>query len=379
MRLITRVKDIRYQISTLMQERNMSSITSIRAKIIDNTIAKLNTELSSVELSNIGTNIADMNTVKTTISASKAAIIKAILLKNTDGNITTDDLVTIYESIQERIINNSKYSLNNDYKTYINLWKESIKNDDNKDINIIENISKFISSHTQIQNVAEITLIQDYFNKIISKVAIDYNELDFAYNSNNYVLNNIVKIVKHVLSNTVGVNLLNIIQQLLREELRIKHPYDKTYTDEIGYTRLLDEKIKKILETSSVNGINLDSYIMDELIEKIIKIHFNLYEDEYDRDNMEDVNTIFMKINKLLEANVVISLASVGKDSTDSSQIMKELKEKIYPYFKDYLETNLKLIKRFIDGYMNSLINYGQSLNIYCVLLNKGFDESKLK
>ena len=27
----------------------------------------------------------------------------------------------------------------------------------------------------------------DYFNKIISKVALDYNELDFAYNSNNYV------------------------------------------------------------------------------------------------------------------------------------------------------------------------------------------------
>jgi hypothetical protein len=84
-----------------------------------------------------------------------------------------------------------------------------------------------------------------------------------------------------------------------------------------------------------------------------------------------------MKINKLLESNVVLSLTTIGKDSADSSQIMKELREKIYPYFKDYLETNLKLIKRFIDGYMNSLINYGQSLNIYCVLLNKGFAESK--
>ena len=317
-----------------------------------------------------------MNTIKTNVSTSKVATNNAILAKNIVGNITTDNLITIYESIQERIINNTKFSLNNDYKTYINLWKESIKNDDNKDINIIENISEFISSHTQIQNIAEMTLIQEYFNKIISKIALDYNELDFAYNGNNYVLNNIVKIVKHVLSNTVGINLLNIIQQLLREELRIKHPYDKTtYADEIGYTRLLDEKIKKILESSNVNGISLDSYIMDELIEKIIKIHFNLYEDVYDRDNMEDINTIFMKINKLLESNVVLYLTSIGKDS--ESQIMKELKEKIYPYFKDYLETNLKLIKRFIDGYMNSLINYGQSLNIYCILLNKGFAESK--
>jgi len=378
--LKNRLKDIRGQIYYLIKEKNSTSIkpTPIRAKIIDQTIAKLKNELTSADPSNIEMNIRDMNTIKTNINTSKAASINAILAKNTNANITTDNLITIYESIQERIINNSKFSLNNDYKTYINLWKESIKTNNNKDINIIENISEFISSHTQIQNIPEMTLIQEYFNKIISKFALDYNELDFAYNSNNYVLNNIVKIVKHVLSNTVGVNLLNIIQQLLREELRIKHPYDNTtYTDEITYTRLLDEKIKKILETSNVNGISLDSYIMDELIEKLIKIHFNLYEDAYDRDNMEDINSIFMKINKLLESNVVLSLTTIGKDSADSSQIMKELREKIYPYFKDYLETNLKLIKRFIDGYMNSLINYGQSLNIYCVLLNKGFAESK--
>jgi flagellar basal body-associated protein FliL len=48
MRLRTRVKDIRSQISTLMEEKNSSSLkpTLIRAKIIDQTIAKLNTELS---------------------------------------------------------------------------------------------------------------------------------------------------------------------------------------------------------------------------------------------------------------------------------------------------------------------------------------------
>jgi hypothetical protein len=94
-------------------------------------------------------------------------------------------------------------------------------------------------------------------------------------------------------------------------------------------------------------------------------------------NNMEDINLIFLKISKLLESNTVISLSSIGKD--DSTQIMKELKEKIYPYFKDYLETNIKIIKRFIDGYMNSLINYGESVNIYSMLLDKAFMESKIK
>ncbi len=377
-KLKQKVKDIKTQIATLMEERSTPTITPIRAKMIDQIVANLNANLASAELSNIDTNIADMTTVKNNIDLTKLASVNAVLVKNTEANVTTDNLITIYESIQDRIINNTKYSLNNDYKTYINLWKESIKNNDYKDINVIDNISTFIGTHTQIQNIPEMLLIRDYFNSIISKLALDYNELDYAYNGNNYVLNNFVKIIKHVLSNTVGVNLLNIIQQLLREELRIKHPYDKdSYTDEVGYTKLLDQKIKKIFETATINGISLDSYIMDELIEKVIKIYFNLYEDSYDKDNMEDINTIFMKINKLLEANVVLSLSTVGRDS-DTSQIMKELKEKIYPYFKDYLETNLKLIKRFIDGYMNSLINYNNSLNIYCILLNKGFEEYKI-
>ena len=55
----------------------------------------------------------------------------------------------------------------------------------------------------------------------------------------------------------------------------------------------------------------------------------------------------------------------------DSSLVVKELKEKIFPYFRDYAETNIKLIKRFIYGYMSSLVNFSNALSIYSMALNK--------
>ena len=375
--LKNRIKLINEQIANLNEELSNPQITPIREKIVRQTILKLQNELASAELTNVDADINAMEEIKTDINIRKNFKSGMIKLKNNPTNINTDDLISIYESIQERMINSNKFGINNDYKTYINLWKKSIKDKNYTDINLIENISTYIMSHTKIQDISQIELIQNYFDKIIKKISMDYVELDYSFNGNNYVLNTIVKIIKHVLSNTVCVNLLNIIQQLLREELRIKHPYNSGYSNELEYTKLLDEKVKQVIISSDIQGLSLDKYIMDEMIEKIIKINLNLYEDSYDKDNMEDINNIFMKISKLLESNTVLSLSTIGKD--ESNQIMKELKEKIYPYFKDYLETNIKIIKKFVDGYMFSLINYGDCLNIYTTILNKAFDESKIK
>jgi hypothetical protein len=403
---------IQEQIRNLTEELRNPAITPIRNKVITQTINKLQNELNSSDLANIDTEIDDMNKAKTEINIRINFKTGMIKLKNNPTQINTDNLITLYDSIQEKIINSTKFGINNDYKTYINLWKKSIKDKNYSDINLIQNISNFINNHTKIddkiqdtiqdkiqnkiqnkiqdkiqdklqdtiQNKSQIELIKNYFDKIIKKICLDYNELDYSFDGNNYVLNMIVKIIKHVLSNTVGVNLLNIIQQLLREELRMKYPYNSDYTNDLKYTKLIDEKVKQIIISSDIQGLSLDKYIMDEMIEKIIKINLNLFEDSYDKDNMEDINNIFIKISKLLESNTVLSLSISGKDGKDeSNNIMKELKEKIYPYFKDYLETNIKLIKRFIDGYMNSLINYGSCLNIYSIILQKAFDESKIR
>ena len=373
---MARKKEILAQYRSLSEEFLQVTTSDLRKKIIFETSKKLLDSLGRTEFRDISNNIAQMMNIekiidgdpfsKNTIDTIKGKIEET----NIAANMNTTDIIALYESIQSKIINNTKFGINNDYKTYINLWKKSIENNDIYGVNIIENISQFILTHLEIKDSPQILLIQSYLDKVISKLATDYMELEYVYKGDNYVLDTLINIIKHVLSNTVGVNLLNIIQQLLREELRINFP--KGVETDLDYAKIIDTKIKKIIESSNVQGFQLDSYIMDTLIEKVIKINLNLYEDTYDKDNMEDINNVFLKINKILESNVVIKL-------NDSSQVIKELKEKIYPYFKDYLEVNLKVIKKFIDGYMSSLINYTNCLTNYSLILVKANTEKEIK
>lgn len=371
-------KDKTEQINNLNEEKRNHSTNQLRKIIIDKTIKTIEDELTSEKFKNIDKNKSEMEIIKKEINKNKTN--KTDVIKNRinkEENINTENLITIYESIQDKMINDRNIN-NNDLKTYINLWKKSIEDKNYSSINIIENICNFIKTRTEIENNMEIELIKKYFDKIITHICVDYVELDYSFNGDNYILNMIFKIIKHVLSNTICINLINIIQQLLREELRIKYPYNSSeYKDDFKYSQLIDSKVKFILTSSDIHGLNIYSYIMDELIEKVIKINLNLYEDSYDKDNMEDVNNIFMKISKLLESNTVIPLSNGG--NTDSNQIMKELKDKIYPYFKDYLDINIKLIKKFIDGYMSSLINYSNCLNIYNSVLVKAISEKNIK
>jgi hypothetical protein len=188
-------------------------------------------------------------------------------------NISTN-LTAIYESIQSNIINNANIPFSNDYKTYMIIWKDSIKNNDNQEISIIENIATYVNVNNGKKDLLSIDLCANYLEKIVAKLAIDYNDLEYEYKGSNYVLNNVVEIIKHALSHTMGVNLLNMIQQVIREEIKNKFPYDdKTYPTELKYNEIIDENLKQTLLSSiNINGGKLDTYIMDTLIEKLIKI-----------------------------------------------------------------------------------------------------------
>ena len=361
--------EIQKQIDNLNLEKADPDTNRMRIKIIDQTINKLTLDLANLNLTQVDANnkSLEQSTIKLKIDLKKNVNDIKINMRKI---LYKTDIVSIYESIQKDIINNGTVSLNDDYKTYMLLWKESIKNNDHKTISIIENISEYISTHNSINDISEITIFQSYLDKVISKLAQDYNELEYSYNGDNYVLNSIINIIKHILSHTIGINIINIIQKVLREELRMKFPYDvKTYQSELSHTKVIDEKIKQILISANVRGIKLDTYIMDTLMEKIIKINFNLYEDSYDKDNIGDISSAFNYISKLLEANAIIKL-------DESSLMLKELREKIFPYFKDYTETNLKLVKKYLDGYMNSIINYSNVLNIYKLVLEKAQKEN---
>jgi hypothetical protein len=364
-----KAEEIQRQIDNLNLEKADPKTKKSRNIIIDETINKLQLELTNINVPQLDTNNKSLEKSKQQLNIGLKGNIDTIKRRIKNLQLKSD-IIPMYESIQSNIINNGAVTLNGDLKTYMLLWKESIKNNDNKTISIIENISEYISSYNTLENLPNIINLQSYLDKVVSKLAQDYNELEYTYNGDNYVLNSIINIIKHILSHTISINLMNIIQKVLREELRMKFPYDvNTYQTELSHTRVIDEKIKQILVSSNVRGIKLDTYIMDTLIEKIIKINLNLYEDSYDKDNIGDTSAAFNYIIKLLESNAIIKL-------DETSIMLKELREKIFPYFKDYTETNLKLIKKFVDGYMNSIINYSNVLNIYKLVLEKAQKET---
>ncbi len=359
------ITKINEQIANLNKEKADNSTSKLRIQIIDSTIANLNAELAKPEYVSVIANNKTLKGTKSKINFEMRKNVADIKSNFSKLNISTN-LISMYESIQFNIINDANMPFENDYKTYMTIWKDSIKNNDNKDILIIENIANYLNINNSKKDLLQINLIANYLSTIIESLARDYNDLEYEYNGSNYVLNNVVEIIKHALSHTMGVNLLNMIQQVIREEIKNKFPYDdKTYPTELEHNKFIDENLKQTLLSSiNINGVKLDTYIMEILIEKLIKINLGLYEDDYDKENIGDANMAFNLIVKLLESNGVIKL-------DDSSLVVKELKEKIFPYFRDYAETNIKLIKRFIDGYMSSLINLSNALNIYYLTLNK--------
>ncbi len=359
-----RITKINEQIANLNKEKADASTNKLRKQIIDSTILNLNAELAKPEYVSVIANNKTLSGTKTQINIEMKKPVTDIKSNFSKLNISTN-LVNMYESIQSNIINNANMPFENDYKTYMIIWKDSIKNNDNQEISIIENIANYINVNNSKKDILEIDLCSEYLEKIIAKLSTDYNDLEYEFNGSNYVLNNIIEIIKHAMSHTMGVNLLNMIQQVIREEIKNKFPYDdKTYPTELKYNEIMDDNLKKTLLSSNDSSIKLDTYIMDTLIEKLIKINLGLYEDETDKENIGDVNMAFNVIIKLLESNAVVKL-------DDTSLVIKELKEKIFPYFRDYAETNIKLIKRFIDGYMSSLINLSNAVSIYSMALNK--------
>lgn len=368
--LQTKLAKIQEQIVNLQAEKNEADTSELRKRIIDDIILKLRTEIAKPEYASLVVDKIQSENVKSRITIELKQGIRDIRT-NMDRLVASSELITMYESIQTNIINTANRPFEDDYKTYMLIWQEAIKNNSMNSIKIIENISEHIMKNITLETypIISLTLIQQYFDKIVSKLALDYNELEYVYNGDNYVLNSIINIIKHILSHTVGVNLLNIIQQLIREEIRMKTPYDtKAYPTELYYNDIIDNKLKDVLLASKVKGVKLNEYIMGELIEKLIKNNFDLYEDSYEKENMKDSNSLFLEINKLLEANGIINL-------DEKSLVMKELREKIYPYFKDYIETNLKQIKKYVDGYMNSLVNYSNIISIYTMIMTKAQTE----
>ena len=285
---------------------------------------------------------------------------------------SVSDILQLYNDVVDKILEIN----NDDYRTYMTLWEELFKTQDEiKATDVTQVINKIFiqlndvlqKSKKNIKNIdPEITKNITIAIDLLTKHINDYFELPYVYEGDNYVLDRIVAIFEHIIKNTMLVNLYHIVQKLIRVELASKMPNVKLIDDD-EYNNILDENVVKIA-TTEINNMSIKKYIFEILPKKIIKNTLNLYENDEDDDKSITLVGLLEYINKLLEPNIIISI-------TKDDKIVRTLNEYVYPYFKDYIDINVKMMKKLTDTYLSMIISLNPKLNMYNLIVKKAVTE----
>ena len=163
LQLKLKAEEIQKQIVNLNLEKNDPTTKKTRSKIIDETINNLQTEIKKIDVSGVDADNKLFEKRRKELNIALKVNIDTIK-KNIKKLQMKSDIISMYESIQSNIINNGTVTMNDDLKTYMLLWKESIKNNDTDSIMIIENLSKYISKYNPLENLPNLTILQSYLD-----------------------------------------------------------------------------------------------------------------------------------------------------------------------------------------------------------------------
>lgn len=275
---------------------------------------------------------------------------------NKSGDIINYDILKIYEKISEEIRN---ISLNeDDYRTYPLLWQNLFKNlvtsemDKTQIIDLMMNKIKHNYDNHNIIKLSSETLKLLIFD-LDNYFTLPQNSLE-----DNYVLNRIYDIIVHIVKNIMCVNLYHILLKLIRAELININPISTN--SPIDYENLIDIKIKDIFEKTK-----LKNYIFEILPNTLTKYVLNIVDEENDK-NM-DITLQLKNIDRYIELTEL---------SREEIKINKILREFVYPYFKEYFNTNITNLKKITDGYLAMIMDLSTKLEIYDNILDKKLTEN---
>ena len=306
----------------------------------------------------------DMDDIESNLD-SNIKFLQKIKSKNI---LSSTDILTMYGDLHNVIV-----KLNvDDYRTYPALWENLFnlqdstkKTDDTQIINkILEKLKNVIAMKDIKKLDKEMIKMISLSINLLKQHINDYFELPLVYAGDNYVLDRIIDIYEHILKNTMLVNLYHIIEKLVRLELIDKLPIS---SNERKYYKDLDDDVEKIMDTTVLN-LSIQKYIFEIIPKKILKVSLQIYENEDDEDRNTNLMNIFDFINKLLEANTQISIKS-------DSKIIKTLNTYVYSYFKEYLDANIKMMKKITDGYFSMIISLAPKLEIFDIIIKKAISE----
>jgi hypothetical protein len=276
------------------------------------------------------------------------------------GNVKSTE--TLYENISKNVSNSNSYN---------KLW--SLYLQDNKRLLSFENIPLLINQciHRMLdtlqkhdvakrETLEDLKVLVEFHKSIVHPTLDDYRNLPmFLKKDNNYILQEIFKIIVHTTSNVLGNALyLSVIKYLtvvINEQFVV--PENKK-EEKVSYIKNV---IDRILNTPYQNT-TLKEYIKKDLNKGMVKNVLQLYDDDDDQDKKLDQDYYMTNISKRLSSNSVFPIKPDGI-------MIKNMTNYVYPYFKDLYVMFVKRMKTMIDNYGFYLQNEGRLLGVMEVLI----------
>ena len=249
-----------------------------------------------------------------------------------------------------------------DFNLYNDFWQAYL----NTDMNDFYNLNNVVYNYTK--HGSDFEIIAKLFNKVLIPIVEDYNNLPYKYSeSENYVLNDVADIFVHVVKHTICASLYYTLIKVIT-----KYAIDTAGSQNI-YGRGYDEYIRRIVfnymdynhESSPANpDPKLKNYIVDEMPKLMVKHVLKLYEDDNDPAiNIDSLDSLFGHVEHLILLNNTLPL------STDSD-IIKQIRDKIFKYYIDLSNLVIHQMKNLIDNYNRFIINEGRYINIINIMRN---------
>lgn len=285
----------------------------------------------------------------------------------------TDNYVQLYESIFKDVISPLVGTKYDNFFSYDKLWEvylgsQKLVNIENIHLTLMAFQNKLIpvliNADKNTVPVAEFNLLSSFYTSIVSPLIDDYKTLP-QYLRENYALNEIKNIIVHVIGHVVGANMYYAIIKIITKYVRDRNAYVAgVYKKQKNYREYINQIMIDILNVKDpATDQTLESYLTVYLPEKLTKKMLEFYDDEEDPDRRLDMDGLFTSIITLLKENKTLVLA-------DDSDLIKNIKTYLFPYYKDIYTQMIQAMKVLIDNYNRYLMNEKRHIEIISLLLN---------
>jgi hypothetical protein len=214
-----------------------------------------------------------------------------------------------------------------------------------------------------------IKLIEEWYDNIPIKFIKDYFELPQELNNDkitqigmeefeveNYALDKVINILEHTLKSTIFANLFYTIVKSITKYIEELISYEQFGNDDYG--KYLDLYVDKIIYNKIDKTSDLMEYILEKLPLKVIKYVLKLYSGGNDPDKkITSIDELFNPIKTIIMNNTIVPM-------NESSNLIKNLDEYIYPYFKDNIEIFVIESKNIIDNYFKNVMTEYNKIKI---------------